>query len=84
MFSREELDSVIRGSSEKLFNRGDLLIAKDRVITETYFIAVGVVSEKIGTMDDHSCAKVRHKTGDIIGLQHLLHDGSAIASKART
>ena len=71
----------MRASKEKIFNRGDVLIAKDRVITEAFFLATGVVSEKNGPKEDHLCPKVRHKMGDIIGLQHLLHEGSAIASK---
>ena len=81
VFSQAELERIVRCSKEKIFNRGDVLIVKDKIITEAFFIATGVVSEKNGGIDDHRCAKVRHKMGDIIGLQHLLHEGSAIASK---
>ena len=80
VFGRSELENIVRCSKEKIFNRGDVLIAKDRVITEAFFVAAGVVSEKNGALDNHRCAKVRHKRGDIIGLQHLLHEGTAIAS----
>lgn len=74
MFSKDELDELFSTFKEHTYASGDIIIKKEELLKNMYYISKGVVHEKNGPLADDDAPKMKNRAGDIIGLQFITTD----------
>lgn len=71
IFTQAEMESLARQFKSKQFDRGEIILHIDEPIKYLYYVQSGVVHEKASGILDHNCPRIKHRMGDLLGLQHL-------------
>ncbi|CAI2372737.1 unnamed protein product [Moneuplotes crassus] len=74
LFKKEDLENLCHSFKEQTYNKNDVIIRKDEMVKNLYYVSRGIVAEKNGAVDDPDAPKIKNKPGDLIGLQFLKKD----------
>ncbi|CAI2372249.1 unnamed protein product [Moneuplotes crassus] len=74
IFPREHRERLSENLKEKTYNKGEVIIRKDEMMKNLYYLSRGIVYEKNGAVDDPDAPKIKSKPGDILGLQFIAKD----------
>ncbi len=68
------MEKLSESLKERTYNKNDIIIQKDEMMKNLFYLSRGVIHEKNGAVDDFEAPKIKSKPGDLIGLQFLAKD----------